>query len=109
MPVAFLNVAADTPESAQGDTEARPSPAPRAKRANDTAAATMAPAAMLAHEMAETESVKADASVRTRLSTGRLRHLQCTRCGGKCRPLLKFPVARTLSKKMPPACSAGAR
>jgi hypothetical protein len=65
MPAAFLNVAAETPESAHGDTEASPSPAPSANRANEIAAAATAPAAMLAHETAEIESVQAEVSVRT--------------------------------------------
>jgi hypothetical protein len=62
---AILKVEAETPESAQGDTEARPSPAPNARRVNETAAATTAPAAMLAHEIAETDSARADDSFRT--------------------------------------------
>jgi hypothetical protein len=66
----LLNVEADTPESAQGETEARPNPAPRAKRANEIAAATTAPAAILAQETAESDWSDTKASVRVVASTG---------------------------------------
>jgi hypothetical protein len=65
-----LNVEAETPESAQGKTDERPRPAPSANRASDIAAATTAPAAILAHETADCASASAKTSVRIGVSTG---------------------------------------
>jgi hypothetical protein len=69
-PAAALNVPAETPESAQGEIEERPRPAPNAKRAKLSAAAVTAPAAMLAHDTAETDSDHVRASVRGIVSKG---------------------------------------
>ena len=67
-PAAALNVPAEIPDSAQGEIEERPSPAPNAKRAKLSAAAVTAPAAILAHDTAERDSDHAGASVRVIVS-----------------------------------------
>src|SRR5665213_2648509 len=71
MPVATLNVDAETPVSVQGDIEDRPKPAPSASSGSITADVTIAPAAMLPHETADGASVKIALSARTPLSIGR--------------------------------------
>src|SRR5438309_7648576 len=68
MPAAVLNVEPETPESAQGDTEESPKPAPRAKSASETAHVTTAPAAMLAQDTPDSMSVHVEPSVRTEVS-----------------------------------------
>src|SRR5690242_4348116 len=68
MPATFLKVDAETPESAHGDTEDSPRPAPSAKRANDIAAATTAPAAMLAQDTPDPAEINAEPSVRAIVS-----------------------------------------
>src|SRR5690349_22063690 len=56
MPEPVLKVEAETPESAQGEIDESPRPAPKARRAKLNAAATTAPAAMLAQETADQPS-----------------------------------------------------
>jgi hypothetical protein len=54
----LVKVDPETAEPDQGDTESRPNPAPRASNARETAAATKAPAIMLAQETPDTASVQ---------------------------------------------------
>ena len=60
IPVAVLKVAAETPESAHGEIEESPRPAPKARRARVNAAVATAPAAMLAHDAADIPSPSTD-------------------------------------------------
>src|SRR6202022_2126615 len=69
-PAAALNVPAETPESAQGEIEERPRPVPNAERDKLSAAAVTAPAALLTHDTAETDSDHVTASVRGIVSKG---------------------------------------
>src|SRR5437762_5281339 len=78
IPLAFLNVAAETPVSDHGDTDERPSPAPKAKRANESAAAATAPAAMLAQHRVGGSWTTTTVSARDTASMG------C--CSGHCKP-----------------------
>ncbi len=48
-----VNVVALTPRSAHGDTEAKPSPDPRANNIKETAMATKAPAKIAPHDAAD--------------------------------------------------------
>src|SRR4051812_6335277 len=70
MPAPVLKVEAETPESAQGETDDNPSPPPRASRPKETAAATTAPAATLAQESPGAVSVQPALLERTVVSTG---------------------------------------
>jgi hypothetical protein len=65
-----LKVEAETPESVQGETDERPRPTPSASKPKELAAATTAPAAILAHETTDCASAAAKASVRIGVSTG---------------------------------------
>ncbi len=59
----LVKVDPETAEPDQGDTEARPNPAPRASNAKERAAATKAPARMLAQETPDPTSVQTVRSV----------------------------------------------
>ena len=64
MPVAFLNVAAETPEPDQGEMDERPNPAPSANKPKLAAVEATAPAEMLAQETSDIEYVDTELSVR---------------------------------------------
>jgi hypothetical protein len=51
--VMAVKVATEAPFPGHGETEAKPTPVPRATRTNETAAATRAPAKIAAHDTAE--------------------------------------------------------
>src|SRR5580693_201339 len=70
MPAATLKVEAESPVSVHGEIEDNPRPPPNAKSGNVTADAVTAPAAMLAHETAESASVKIALSERMAVSIG---------------------------------------